>query len=98
MTDEQHREIGEEIEKLNVATRAINKRADELSRYQDQIARISDALQQNAPPDPGMTWPSPNDYHEAMKDLERLEAARAKALSMLATLGIDRELFRAAGE
>ena len=33
-----------------------------------------------------------------MRDLERLEAARARALSALATLGVDRGLFRGIGE
>ena len=98
MTGERHREIGEEVEKLNVATRAIKERADELARYQDQIARINSAFQQNATLEPGVTWPTPDAYHKAMKDLERLEADRARALSMLGTLGVDPELFRAPGE
>ena len=77
MTDDQRRDVGEQLERLNELTRSINERAEELSRYQDQITRISDAFKENAVLDPATTWPAPHEYHEAMRDLERLEADRA---------------------
>ena len=97
MTDDQRRDIGEQIQRLNELTRSINERADELSRYQDQMAEIGDALKQSAALALDATWPA-HEYDEAVRDLERLEAAREDVLSALGALGVDRELFKAPGE
>lgn len=98
MTDDRRRDIGEQIQRLDELTRSINERADELACYQDQMAEISGAFNQNAALAPDATWPALHEYHEAEKDLERLEAAREDVLSALGALGVDRELFKAPGE